>query len=73
MEWIPTLAATASVSSNKTDDSADHIEDPAPANNDSGKGVDTNMFLLPWPSLQNLRILVWPMIVDFSIIFVLSF
>ena len=40
MKWILTLVATASVSSNKTDDSADHIEDLAPANNDLGKGVD---------------------------------
>ena len=41
MKWIPTLVATASVSINKTDDLAEHIEDPAPANNDLGKGVDT--------------------------------
>ena len=41
MKWIPTLLATASVSSNKTDDLAEHIEDPAPSNNDLGKGVDT--------------------------------
>ena len=41
MKWILKLVATASVSSNKTYDFAEHIEDPATAKNDLGKGVDT--------------------------------
>ena len=41
MKWIPMIVATASVSSKKTDDFAEHIEDLAPAKNDLGKGVVT--------------------------------
>ena len=41
MKWIPTRVAKASVSSNKTDDLAEHLEDLAPANKDLGNGVGT--------------------------------